>query len=127
MPTPDSRESRLVSNRGVCSKIPELERRDEGALEARGRMDDFEGRFAALGEKLAAHASQVAGAYEALVERINFIEGQLMAAQAALRAAIVASSDRQAVASRVEKEIETLSAIALQSRNSTAVVAAAAS
>ena len=102
----------------AASVVPRLESAFLHQSPIRIRMDDFEGRFAALGEKLAAHASQVAGAYEALVERINFIEGQLMAAQAALRAAIVASSDRQAVASRVEKEIETLPAIALQSRNS---------
>jgi hypothetical protein len=58
-------------------------------------MDEFEGRIAALGEMLAEHASQVAGAYEALVGRIDFVEGQLMATQAALRAAIVCAFSLQ--------------------------------
>jgi hypothetical protein len=81
-------------------------------------MESLEQRLEALEKALSEQATEFARAFEALVDRTDFVEGQLMGIQASIRAAISASPTPDETVSRIAAEMEKLSAIALQSENS---------
>lgn len=81
-------------------------------------MESLEQRVGALEKALSEQAAAFARAFEALVNRTDFVEGQLIGIQASIRAAILASLAPDETMLRVAAEIEKLSAIALQTENS---------
>jgi hypothetical protein len=81
-------------------------------------MESLEQRVGALEKALSERTVEFARAFEALVDRTDFIEGQLIGIQASIRATILASPAPDKTVLRVAAEMEKLSAIALQSENS---------
>lgn len=81
-------------------------------------MESLEQRVGALEKALSEQTAAFARAFDALVDRTDFVEGQLIGIQASIRATILASPAPDETALRVAAEIERLSAIALQSENS---------
>ncbi|MEX3690796.1 hypothetical protein AB3X91_11875 [Paraburkholderia sp. BR14263] len=81
-------------------------------------MSNTEERVATLEAKLAQLAKLAIEDKAAYLSRIDFLEGQLIGTQAALRALILASPDPAASAACVARNVERLSAIGLHSQNS---------
>jgi|GEM_PF-6872232 len=81
-------------------------------------MESLEQRVGAVEKVLSEQAAEFARAFEALVDRTDFIEGQLLGVQTSIRAAILASPAPGETVSRVAAKMEKLSAIALQSESS---------
>ncbi|MEX3691857.1 hypothetical protein AB3X91_08945 [Paraburkholderia sp. BR14263] len=81
-------------------------------------MSNTEERVATLEAKLAQLSRQANEDRTAYLTKIDFLEGQLIGTQAALRAFIIASPDPAGAAACVSRDIEKLSAIGLHSLSS---------